>query len=306
MEQYNRIINALSIKFTSSKNIDVLKPVNITDFYDVDNTLFLVQAGELYFGKDKNVVHPDEVLFIPGGRQTSIAYGAKDGPEKTQEYFINEMASSIKSIQHPNGSLSKSRFITLGFKAKVFDAVNFFTSLDISPFIIQKNDTIITILNQINDESSSLEVGNTRKINVLTELLIIEIIRYIINNQLFLEQFVTKSSYLKDPRLINIFGFIKENLEADLSNRQLAEVAGVSEDYVGQYFKLLTGINPQDYIEYQRMEKAVVLLRTTKQSIQTIGKNTGYRDTAYFCRRFKMMFGITAGQMRKREVLIKS
>jgi AraC family transcriptional activator of mtrCDE len=178
--------------------------------------------------------------------------------------------------------------------------------LDISSFIIQKNDTIITILNQINDESSSLEVGNTRKINVLTELLIIEIIRYIINNQLFLEQFVTKSSYLKDPRLINIFGFIKENLEADLSNRQLAKVAGVSEDYVGQYFKLLTGINPQDYIEYQRMEKAVVLLRTTKQSIQTIGKNTGYRDTAYFCRRFKMMFGITAGQMRKREVLIKS
>ena len=110
MEQYNRIINALSIKFTSSKNIDVLKPVNITDFYDVDNTLFLVQAGELYFGKDKNVVHPDEVLFIPGGRQTSIAYGAKDGLEKTQEYFINEMASSIKSIQHPNGSLSKSHW----------------------------------------------------------------------------------------------------------------------------------------------------------------------------------------------------
>ena len=306
MEQYNRIINALSIKFTISKNIDVLNPVNITDFYDVDNTLFLVQAGKLYFGKDKNVVHPGEVLFIPGGRETSIAYGAKDGPEKTQEYFINEMASSINPIQHPNGSLHKSRFITLGFKAKVFDAINFFTSLDIPPFIIQKNDKIITILNQINDESSSLEVGNTRKINVLTELLIIEIIRYIINNQLFLEQFVTKSSYLKDLRLVNIFGFIKENLEADLSNRQLAKVVGVSEDYVGQYFKLLTGINPQDYIEYQRMEKAVVLLRTTKQSIQAIGKNTGYKDTAYFCRRFKMMFGITAGKMRKREVLIKS
>ena len=126
MEQYNRIINALSIKFTSSKNIDVLNPVNITDFYDVDNTLFLVQAGELYFGKDKNVVYPGEVLFIPYGREASIAYGAKDGPEKTQEYFINEMASSIKSIQHPNGSLHKSRFITLGFKAKVFDAVFFY------------------------------------------------------------------------------------------------------------------------------------------------------------------------------------
>ena len=50
---------------------------------------------------------------------------------------------------------------------------------------------------------------------------------------------------------------------------------GVSEDYVGQYFKMLTGINPQDYIEDQRMEKAVVLLRTIKKSIQDVGKNLG-------------------------------
>jgi len=27
----------------------------------------------------------------------------------------------------------------------------------------------------------------------------------------------------------------------------------------------------------------------------------GYKDTAYFCRRFKMMFGIPAGKMRRRE-----
>jgi|TARA_B110000977_G_scaffold30996_1_gene40925 AraC-like DNA-binding protein len=106
--------------------------------------------------------------------------------------------------------------------------------------------------------------------------------------------------------LIKIFESIKDNLEADLSNKQLAKVVGVSEDYVGQYFKMLTGINPQDYIEYQRMEKAVVLLRTTKKSIQDVGKNIGYKDTAYFCRRFKMMFGITARKMRNRELMINS
>ena len=106
--------------------------------------------------------------------------------------------------------------------------------------------------------------------------------------------------------LRKIFEFIKDNLEADLSNKQLAKVVGVSEDYVGQYFKMLTGINPQDYIEYQRMEKAVVLLRTTKKSIQDVGKNIGYKDTAYFCRRFKMMFSITARKMRNRELMINS
>jgi AraC-like DNA-binding protein len=46
----------------------------------------------------------------------------------------------------------------------------------------------------------------------------------------------------------------------------------------------------------------VNLLRTTKKSIQEIGNEIGYKDTAYFCRRFKMMFGIPAGKMRKREL----
>ena len=63
--------------------------------------------------------------------------------------------------------------------------VHFLTSLDIPPFVIQKNENIISILNQINDEVSSLAAGNIRKINTLTELLFIEIIRYIIDNKSF-------------------------------------------------------------------------------------------------------------------------
>ena len=138
----------------------------------------------------------------------------------------------------------------------------------------------------------------------LTDEEITQIIRYVIKNQLFVEQLATNSTYFKDPRLIDIFAYIKENLDGDLSNKKLASVANVSEDYVGQYFKMLTGINPQDYIEYQRMERAVSLLRTTKKSIREIGTDVGYKDTAYFCRRFKMMFGIPAGKMRRRESLM--
>ena len=140
--------------------------------------------------------------------------------------------------------------------------------------------------------------------SLATDQLVVEIIRHILLNQLFVEQLATNSTYFKDPRLIDIFAYIKENLAGDLSNKKLANVANVSEDYVGQYFKMLTGINPQDYIEYQRMEMAVNLLRTSKKSIREIGHDVGYKDTAYFCRRFKMMFGIPAGKMRRRESLM--
>ena len=146
--------------------------------------------------------------------------------------------------------------------------------------------------------------GKERIIKLLTEQLVVELIRYIILKNLFVEQLATNSTYFKDPRLIDIFSYIRENIGGDLSNKVLANVANVSEDYVGQYFKMLTGINPQDYIEYQRMEEAVNLLRTSKKSIREIGREVGYKDTAYFCRRFKMMFGIPAGKMRRRESLM--
>ncbi len=122
---------------------------------------------------------------------------------------------------------------------------------------------------------------------------------------MFVEQLATNNNYFKDERLLDIFGYIKDNLNGDLSNKTLSAIASVSEDYVGQYFKMLTGINPQDYIEYQRMEAAVNLLRTTNMSIRKIGHEVGYKDTAYFCRRFKMMFGIPAGKMRKRESMME-
>ncbi|MCZ8134147.1 MAG: AraC family transcriptional regulator, partial [Algoriphagus sp.] len=170
--------------------------------------------------------------------------------------------------------------------------------------IIRFNDRIATLMEDLMKELEVSNIGKERSLKALTEVLVIELLRHILKNRLFTEELSTNSTYFKDPRLIDLFNFIKTNIGGDLSNKILAKVANVSEDYVGQYFKMLTGINPQDYIEYQRMEAAVELLRTTKKSIRDIGKEVGYKDTAYFCRRFKMMYGVPAGKMRRRESLI--
>ena len=79
MEQYNGIINALSVKFASSYDINVINPLNIIHFYDVDNTLILAKSSELYFGENLNVVRPDEILFIPGGRQQTLLMALRMG-----------------------------------------------------------------------------------------------------------------------------------------------------------------------------------------------------------------------------------
>ncbi len=305
MEDYNKIIESLGIKFIKAKNLKILTPMFITNFYDVENRLILVNKGNIYFGNDQAVVSEGEMLFIPGGKLMPITYGDKGAKKITNEEYVTNKEkyfASIKDVKLIGNVPDSISYIT--FDAKVFDTVNFFSSLDIPPFKISNNKIIFDIFMELVKIQFTEEPGKERIIKLNTERIGVEIIRYIIINGLFVEQLATNVTYFKDPRLINIFSYIRDNLNGDLSNQQLANIANVSEDYVGQYFKLLTGINPQDYIEYQRMEAAVNLLRTSKSSIRDIAKETGYKDTAYFCRRFKMMFGIPAGKMRRRETTI--
>ena len=302
MEDYNRIIESLSVRFIKAKNINILNSVTIQNNYDVENSLLVLNKGQIRFGKEHTPVDEGQLLFIPGGKQISITYGQSNPVILTKDDFINNRENYFMPVQKLSDAGESYSYVS--FEAKVFDSVSFFASLDIPPFVIDEAPELSNLIYQINNESGSRKPGKERVVKLLTEQLTIELIRYIVDKKLFLEQFATNSTYFKDPRLIDIFTFIKENLSKDLSNKVLANVANVSEDYVGQYFKMLTGINPQDYIEYQRMEMAVNLLRTSKKSIRDIGKDVGYKDTAYFCRRFKMMFGIPAGKMRRRESLI--
>lgn len=304
MEDYNKIIESLSVRFSQAKNIHILQPLTIENYYDVENTVLIVNKGEVRFGKDKEVVKDSEVLFIPGGKMVPISYGSGTPISLSNDDFISDKEKYFKQYEYNEDHPDLENFSFVNFGAKVFDSVNFFASLDIPAFTIRGNSKINNLIIEIIKENDSALPGKERVVKINTEYLAVELIRYILDNGLFVEQLATNSTYFKDPRLIDIFAYIKENLGVDLSNKILASVANISEDYVGQYFKMLTGINPQDYIEYQRMEMAVDLLRTSKKSIREIGKEVGYKDTAYFCRRFKMMFGIPAGKMRRRESLM--
>ena len=306
MEDYNKIIESLGVKFIKARNIRILQPIRIKNYYDVENSLLILYKGEVSFGEEDTPVEEGDMLFIPGGKMVSVTYGNAEKPKavNNEEFMTHRELYFDLNMEPQNIGTHDNSFGMVAFEAKVFDSVNFFTSLDIPPFLIKKDDKLAQTIKEILLEDMSDDIGKGRIIKIKTEEIVIEVIRYIIQNRLFVEQLATNSTYFKDPRLIDIFAYIKDHIGGDLSNKVLANVANVSEDYVGQYFKMLTGINPQDYIEYQRMEAAVGLLRTTKKSIRAIGSEVGYKDTAYFCRRFKMMFGIPAGKMRRRESLM--
>jgi AraC-like DNA-binding protein len=306
MEYYNKVIESVNVRFIRANNYRLEKPFSVADYSEADNTFILLHHGTLKFGEDQEILNEGEVLFLPANQKKHLSMGA--GLKKTElskEQFQDKRKKYFQSISFKDIANTPEDCVSvIGFDSKVFDVVNFFNSLGIPPFIVRFNDRLSTVIEDIMKEVEVSNVGKERVLKAQTELLVIELLRHILKNRLFVEELSTNATYFKDPRLIEVFNYIKTNLGGDLSNKVLAQVANVSEDYVGQYFKMLTGINPQDYIEYQRMEASVELLRTSKKSIRDIGKEVGYKDTAYFCRRFKMMYGVPAGKMRRRESLM--
>ncbi len=306
MRDYNRIMESLEARFIKARHIKVLQSLTIENFYDIENVLLILNKGKISYTQEGEVktMQPGDVLFIPEGKPTTMTYGGEQPINLNNDYFVNNRWKYFEALPKVGFDAPFENFSYITFEAKVFNSVNFFSSLDIPAFVVEDNEKIIGLLKNILVESSLEGIGSSKIVVSNTEQVIIELLRHILDRHLFIEKLAMNSNYFKDARLIKIFSYIKDNLSSDLSNKVLASIAHVSEDYVGQYFKMLTGVNPQDYIEYQRMEYAVKLLRTTNMSIREIGKEVGFKDTAYFCRRFKMMFGIPAGKMRRRETLM--
>jgi AraC-like DNA-binding protein len=324
MQEYNKILESLVMRFEKAVRSVVTTPIAVENFQDIQNTLFFVHKGVVNYSQ-KGITHrvdAGDILFIPAGCSLPLlALGDAPSEKISHQDFdasvgkylrtsssiiepliVSEDANVLETIseQAEQPEETGTVFTWVVFDAKVYDSVNFFKSLDLPAFILKNALSVCSDIANLMIEVESNKIGRERMVANKTDALVLSIFRYIIEHNIFVEKIATNITYFLDPRLMYIFNYIKENLAQDLSNKVLATVANVSEDYVGQYFKMLTGINPQDYIEYQRMEEAVRLLRTSRKSIRAIGQEIGYQDTAYFCRRFKMMFGVPAGKMRRR------
>lgn len=205
MEDYNKIIESLGVHFRKAKNIKIIQPITIENYYDVENTLIRVNSGEIRYGKEKHSVKPGAYLFIPGGKNVSVTYGSGPTISLSNDDFISKREQYFESLNAFNieddGSES---FSYISFEAKVFDSVNFYSSLDIPPFVISNSDKIDQLSATILTENGSNLPGKERIIKLTTDALVVEIFRYILINQLFLEQLATNVTYFKDPRLIDI------------------------------------------------------------------------------------------------------
>jgi len=288
----------------------VVRPVELINTREEKDIIVQVKKGFFSAGDGANNDHKQieegGFLFIP--RDSVINFRHGHGPYETisSEGFTSpeQRERYVKSIS-PDSVLEDAQhvFNILAFEVSVYGAVPFFSMMQLPCIFIPQDHVLSDLMSKIITEESSDQVGKKTMVHKYTDQLIIHICRHIYNHPSYREQ-VSKLDYLLDNRLVSIIEYIQNNLAGDLSNNKIAELAFVSRDYIGQFFKSLTSHNLQDYVENRRLEHAHFLLRSTSDSIQEIARRVGFKDPAYFSRRFRLKYNQNARDIRETDTMM--
>ncbi|HSP07269.1 MAG TPA: AraC family transcriptional regulator [Acidobacteriota bacterium] len=93
--------------------------------------------------------------------------------------------------------------------------------------------------------------------------------------------------------------YMLANLDQDVSLRDIARHARVSEFYFSRLFRKLTSLSPYRYLVEARLDQAAILLKDEKDSVTEICFASGFRSFPHFVASFTARHGISPLQYRK-------
>lgn len=99
-------------------------------------------------------------------------------------------------------------------------------------------------------------------------------------------------------RLQQIYTYIEANLDRPLSLAALSEEIALSPHHFATLFKRSTGLTPHQYVLSARIDRAIVLLKTTELPIVAIAHRVGFQTQSHFTRIFRQHTQMTPKQLR--------
>ncbi len=92
--------------------------------------------------------------------------------------------------------------------------------------------------------------------------------------------------------------YIENHTEHTLQVTELTAQLGLSRSHFCRIFKQQTGMSPQEYIVFYRLEKAAHMLSSTNLPQKEIAQAVGYPDVYAFSKMFRRKYGISPGAYR--------
>ena len=134
-------------------------------------------------------------------------------------------------------------------------------------------------------------ISQSQSISRLAEILL----RHILT-----ENMLTPDASEMLPKAIS---YIQNNLDKDLSIKQISKDIHVSKSALYKRFRNRFHCTIGEYINKKRIEQSVVLLTTTALSMDEISQRCGFSNASYFTKTFKHFMGTTPLKFRKSQLL---
>lgn len=103
-------------------------------------------------------------------------------------------------------------------------------------------------------------------------------------------------------RIISAISYIEKHYMENITVRQIADYAYLEYTYFSRMFKQITKKSCTEYINQFRVQKAEVLLISTKRSITEIAEEVGFDNVSYFIKQFRRVKGLSPKQYQKRNL----
>jgi transcriptional regulator GlxA family with amidase domain len=100
-------------------------------------------------------------------------------------------------------------------------------------------------------------------------------------------------------KIKTILNYIHNNFNKDIPINMLADMINFSTFHFIRFFKRNTGQTCTQYINAFRLEKAAKLLIDTTLSVTHIALETGFNNTSYFIKLFKVRYNFSPSNFRK-------
>jgi AraC-like DNA-binding protein len=304
MSLLGKFIESIQIHLNNAGYREVATPFIYDGRLDDQTILIYNHSAEIVITGKNQAVKPGSFLFIPRGQHIQFKIGKKKSKQPVTVNGFNDEQHRRQFLQDITGlkpwSKNKEIVAVVSFALTIFNTIPFFPLVGMPAIPIPKDEEFQYLIRHLALEKEQQKLGKEILINNYMQEIMIHLFRYI-ESKPELVPYIEKLKYLSDKRLVDIVNYIQDNLEKDLSNKALSKLIFVSEDYVGQFFKNMTQRNLQDYVENQRLERAMILLKTVPESVLEIAIRVGFKDAAYFSRRFKGKFGLNATDIKRQK-----
>jgi AraC family transcriptional regulator len=127
----------------------------------------------------------------------------------------------------------------------------------------------------------------------LTQVLVIHLLRHYSS----LQPAIVDCHSLTPSRLQMAIDYIHAHLDSDLSMVQIASNVNSGPTHFARLFKTATGISLHQYVIQQRVERAQLLLKTTRLPIPNISAQVGFASPSHLAYHCKRQTGMTPKQI---------